>query len=277
MGDLEQGSEDGDEAEEDEEEYEIDYIVNSRYRVERGKKHLEYYVHWLNYSKDDRSWTDAAQFDDDDPPVMDFYARYPNKPGHPKKPVKPATPSKSPVASRSKPPTPSSMRSTPAKQAKRIEFRRAPVGTVDRLPTAGTSAQKASEGRPKPIAPGDLRSFFSRIDNDDNDKAKEAKDIKGKGKARDVEPKSSPPSRGKKDVPLQQSERRQGLERPRAEVKKAKVVVESEVSDFDMEDNFVASEDDSEDDEFVSAEEGSEDFEESEPEDDFVSESSRSD
>lgn len=44
-----------------------------------------------------------------------------------------------------------------------------------------------------------------------------------------------------------------------------------------MEDSFVASEDDSEDDEFVSAEEGSEDFEESEPEDDFVGESSRSD
>lgn len=243
---LEHRSEDDDEEEEDEEEYEIDYIVNSRYRVERGKKHLEYYVHWLNYGKDDRSWTDAAQFDDDDPPVLDFYAKFPTKPGHPRKPVKVITLSKSPVTSRSRVST-----SSPVKQPKRIEVQCAPVRTIDKLPTAGISA--ANTSRMKPIAVGDLKSFFSRIDDHD---AKEAKDTKGKGKARDVELKPNSTSRGKENAPLQKRARRQSVERAE--------VVEFEASDFEMDDSFVGSEDDeSGDDDFVSAEEGSEAFGES--------------
>jgi len=39
---------------------------------------LEYLIHWKDYGSDDDSWTTADQFDDDDPPVLEFYKNNPN-------------------------------------------------------------------------------------------------------------------------------------------------------------------------------------------------------
>ncbi|WVQ93615.1 hypothetical protein IAU59_000691 [Kwoniella sp. CBS 9459] len=64
-----------------EEEYEVECIVDSRYIKFRGKRQLEYLIHWVGYSKKDRSWTPASQFDNDDPPVLRFYKANPGKPG----------------------------------------------------------------------------------------------------------------------------------------------------------------------------------------------------
>ncbi|OCF44062.1 DNA repair protein Rad8 [Kwoniella heveanensis CBS 569] len=64
-----------------EEEYEVESIVNSRYIKFRGKRQLEYLIHWAGYSKKDRSWTPASQFDNDDPPVLEFFKKNPGKPG----------------------------------------------------------------------------------------------------------------------------------------------------------------------------------------------------
>nr|XP_019014690.1 DNA repair protein Rad8 [Kwoniella pini CBS 10737]OCF53471.1 DNA repair protein Rad8 [Kwoniella pini CBS 10737] len=75
-------NEDGDEDDDlGEEEYEVEYIVDSRYIKFRGKKNLEYLIHWTGYSKKDRSWTQASQFENDDPPVLSFYTKNPTKPG----------------------------------------------------------------------------------------------------------------------------------------------------------------------------------------------------
>ncbi|WVW81897.1 hypothetical protein I302_103896 [Kwoniella bestiolae CBS 10118] len=65
----------------DDEEYEVDYIVDSRYIKFRGKRTLEYLIHWTGYSVKDRSWTQASQFENDDPPVLAFYNKNPGKPG----------------------------------------------------------------------------------------------------------------------------------------------------------------------------------------------------
>nr|XP_018266781.1 DNA repair protein Rad8 [Kwoniella dejecticola CBS 10117]OBR88939.1 DNA repair protein Rad8 [Kwoniella dejecticola CBS 10117] len=65
----------------DDEEYEVEYIVDSRYIKFRGKKNLEYLIHWTGYSKKDRSWTQASQFENDDPPVLAYYQKNPTKPG----------------------------------------------------------------------------------------------------------------------------------------------------------------------------------------------------
>lgn len=71
---------DPDDEDGDEEEYEIDYIVDSRIRRVDGERILEFLVHWLGYAVDDRSWTDASQFEADDPPVLAFYKKNPKKP-----------------------------------------------------------------------------------------------------------------------------------------------------------------------------------------------------
>jgi hypothetical protein len=62
------------------EEFEIDSIIDSRIRKIRGRPFLEYRVHWKGYDSDEDSWTPADQFDDDDPPVLDFFKKYPSKP-----------------------------------------------------------------------------------------------------------------------------------------------------------------------------------------------------
>jgi len=64
-----------------EEEYEIDCIVNSRFRTARGQCVLEFLIHWKGYAHEDRSWTPASQSEEDDPPVVQFYLKQPGKPG----------------------------------------------------------------------------------------------------------------------------------------------------------------------------------------------------
>jgi len=73
-----------------EEEYEIEYIVDSRLQISRGRRTLEFLIHWKDYGKRDRSSTVASQFEDDDPPVVEFCTRCPGKPrvGGVKSPVK---------------------------------------------------------------------------------------------------------------------------------------------------------------------------------------------
>jgi len=63
-----------------EEEYTIDYIVDSRFHTYKGETVLEYLIHWKDYGVEDRSWTLADQLDDDDPPVVAFYKKHPFKP-----------------------------------------------------------------------------------------------------------------------------------------------------------------------------------------------------
>lgn len=63
-----------------EEEFEIEYIKDSRFTITNGRQILEYLIYWKGYEEKDRSWTLASQFDDDDPPVVAFYENYPNKP-----------------------------------------------------------------------------------------------------------------------------------------------------------------------------------------------------
>lgn len=64
----------------DDEEYEIDYIVDARFKTYGARTVLEYLIHWKDYGVKDRSWTLAEQLDDDDPPVVDFYKKHPFKP-----------------------------------------------------------------------------------------------------------------------------------------------------------------------------------------------------
>ncbi len=64
----------------EDEEYEIDYIVDSRWVTYQGSAVFEYYIHWKDYPEEDRSWTNGDQLEDDDPPVLDFYKKYPRKP-----------------------------------------------------------------------------------------------------------------------------------------------------------------------------------------------------
>ncbi|WVR03552.1 hypothetical protein IAU60_000544 [Kwoniella sp. DSM 27419] len=65
-----------------EEEYSVEYIVDSRFIKFRGRRTLQYLIHWTGYGVKDRSWTPATEFDDDDPPVLAFYQANPMKPGY---------------------------------------------------------------------------------------------------------------------------------------------------------------------------------------------------
>jgi hypothetical protein len=126
----------------DDEEYEIDYIVDSRNRRFRGQDNLEFFIHWKGYEKKDRSWTDATQFEADDPPVLDFYTKNPSKPG--------------------------ASHFGLAKPAKVTEV----ASSDDKIQIDTT--RKAAQKTPRPTKPvlpdssgrklngGDLRSFFSR-------------------------------------------------------------------------------------------------------------------
>lgn len=64
----------------EEEEYEVDYIVQSRLKQYGKKVVLEYFIHWKNYPESERTWTLADQFEDDDPPVVAFYKKNPRAP-----------------------------------------------------------------------------------------------------------------------------------------------------------------------------------------------------
>ncbi|EIW68043.1 hypothetical protein TREMEDRAFT_69535 [Tremella mesenterica DSM 1558] len=61
-----------------EEEYNVEYIVDSRFRPIKGAYVLEYLIHWEGYDHSEDSWTPATQFDDDDPPVLEFYEKHPD-------------------------------------------------------------------------------------------------------------------------------------------------------------------------------------------------------
>lgn len=63
-----------------EEEFEIESIIDARVRWAKGKPSIHFRVHWKGYDSDEDSWTPADQFDDDDPPVLEFYKRNPDKP-----------------------------------------------------------------------------------------------------------------------------------------------------------------------------------------------------
>lgn len=98
----------------EEEEYEVDYIVQSRLKQYGKKVVLEYFIHWKDYPEEERTWTLADQFDDDDPPVVAFYEKNPRAPRRESstpfsllmgKNAKAATPKKAP-AKRSSKPTP---------------------------------------------------------------------------------------------------------------------------------------------------------------------------
>jgi hypothetical protein len=79
--DANDGASAGGSEDDDEQEYEIDSIRRSRYRKFRGKKILEFFIHWKGYDSSEDSWTGADQFDDDDPPVLDFYRKNPGAAG----------------------------------------------------------------------------------------------------------------------------------------------------------------------------------------------------
>lgn len=77
---METPSEESDVPDLEEEEYEVDYIVASRLRQYGKKTVLEYFIHWKGFPVEERTWTLADQFDDDDPPVVAFYKKNPRAP-----------------------------------------------------------------------------------------------------------------------------------------------------------------------------------------------------
>ncbi|EKD04517.1 DNA repair protein rad8 [Trichosporon asahii var. asahii CBS 8904] len=77
---VESPSEESDVPDLEEEEYEVEYIVKSRLKQYGKKVVLEYFIHWKNYPEEERTWTLADQFDDDDPPVVAFYEKNPRAP-----------------------------------------------------------------------------------------------------------------------------------------------------------------------------------------------------
>jgi hypothetical protein len=59
-----------------EEEYEVSSILDSR--LFRGK--LQYLADWVGYGPEERSWTSASDFHDDDPIVVEFHREHPDRP-----------------------------------------------------------------------------------------------------------------------------------------------------------------------------------------------------
>ena len=60
--------------EDHEEEYEVDYIVDSWYKG----KHLEYLVHWKGWSDTDRTWEPLGHLDNAADMVSAFHAKHPS-------------------------------------------------------------------------------------------------------------------------------------------------------------------------------------------------------
>ena len=59
-----------------EEEYEVDYVVDSRYKG----KCLEYLVHWRGWSETDRTWEPLSNLGNAATAVRDFHASHPSAP-----------------------------------------------------------------------------------------------------------------------------------------------------------------------------------------------------
>jgi Chromo (CHRromatin Organisation MOdifier) domain len=62
--------------EERDEEYEVEYVVDSR--LKRGK--LEYLVHWKGYGDEDRTWEPEANLENCRDLVQDYHKRKPSAP-----------------------------------------------------------------------------------------------------------------------------------------------------------------------------------------------------
>ena len=62
--------------EDHEEEYEVDYIVDSWYKG----KHLEYLVHWKGWSDTDCTWEPLGHLDNAADTVSAFHAKHPSMP-----------------------------------------------------------------------------------------------------------------------------------------------------------------------------------------------------
>ena len=64
--------------EDHEEEYEVDYVMDSRYKG----KHLKYLVHWKGWSDTDRTWELVSNLGNATAAVHDFHASRPSAPHH---------------------------------------------------------------------------------------------------------------------------------------------------------------------------------------------------
>lgn len=149
-----------------EEEFEIDNIVDSRIRKLRGKPILEYRIHWKGYDSEEDSWTTADQFDDDDPPVLEFYKAFPKKPSTAnmggKTKVKPAPerPSPSPIRQTTASPPPSVRKAeTPPPISRTKEASVTIVGSPVRRVPSSPMATKST----------DIRSFFGGANKENRD------------------------------------------------------------------------------------------------------------
>jgi len=214
---------------------------------------LEYRVHWKGYDSDEDSWTAANQFDDDDPPVLDFFKKYPKKPSMAKlgKTVKVAPKEASPTlirdVSSSPPPSPSPKKkaaSPPPSKTKKASPPPASIGKESTPPppsrkkeapiTVIDSPVRKVASSPIAKKSTDIRSFFGALlggGNKENrnpviTKDVKEKEVKGKGK--------------EKEKPVVKAEK------VKPEKKKRKV--ESEDEDFEMAEDKDEPEDDLESD-----------------------------
>ena len=64
--------------EDHEEEYKVEYIVDSHYKG----KHLEYLIHWKGWSETDWTWEPVSHLDHTADTVWDFHASHPSAPCH---------------------------------------------------------------------------------------------------------------------------------------------------------------------------------------------------
>ena len=64
--------------EDHEEEYEVEYVVDSRYKGRR----LEYLVHWKGWSDTDRTWEPVSNLGNAAVAVHDFHTAHPSAPRH---------------------------------------------------------------------------------------------------------------------------------------------------------------------------------------------------
>lgn len=213
---------------------------------------MEYRVHWKGYDSDEDSWTAADQFDDDDPPVLDFFKKNPKKPSMANlgKKVKAAPKAASPtllrdVSSSPAPPLPTRKASSPPPSPKKKASPPPPSIRKERTPPPPSRKKEASitivdspvrKVASSPIAKKstDIRSFFGALlggGNKENrnpviQKEVKEKEVKGKGK--------------EKEKPVVKAEK------VKPEKKKRKV--ESEDEDFEMAEDKDEPEDDLESD-----------------------------
>jgi hypothetical protein len=65
---------------EDGEHWEVDHIVDARWRPGPGRRALEFKIRWAGFTPEEDSWEPWSEFDADDEAVLDFYREHP---GHP--------------------------------------------------------------------------------------------------------------------------------------------------------------------------------------------------